>query len=349
MVNVVRYEEGQKQAILALRQDPSSKDHLWEWEFLELSSVMGVDFNPVVLADGERIVGFNGVLPVKVKYNESRIDALWSCDFYVDADYRGTGLGKQIKTELIGRAPVIMSLGVSPMAARVLRKMGWKNCQVPSYRKSSKISDLRSMLVAGLQWMYKFAYCFVGNEKLQITLEDRLPDRRQVDELAERITPSYQKTVVRSFDYLHWKYCRHPLAHYKFVMARNSEGELLALLVIRRSRRVVKLVDYLGPPGAAALKRALVRGACQKCSDASQFSVTTSDEGFSRALKAEGFHPLRSRLDLFVRSSLGDTNPEQGWFIMGGDSDGELLTAAHEAINARHNFQSQEENREQRS
>lgn len=348
MIKVIRYQPDQKDAILALRHDPETKHGLWEWEFEESSRIMGTTFDPVVMADGEKIVGFNGVLPIEVKYGDSKLDALWSCDFYVDSEYRGVGLGKKIKAELIERAPVIMSLGVSPMAARVLSSMGWRLSKVPSFRSSRGIGHvrglkkIRGLAVWLLQFVYRGAYTFVPRAQATVSWSSRLPPRQEVDGLLDMAYPTYQKTVIRTYQYLEWKYGRHPMATYRFAIARDSEGRLLALLVVREAGGVLRIVDYLGRSGEEGVKRALIRACFLEYPDANQFSITTSDEAFARALKAEGYCPLRSHIDLYVRSSLGDPEPESGWFIMGGDSDGELLSAARDVVNAGRRMHQQE-------
>src|SRR5690606_18726010 len=78
--------------------------------------------------------------------------ALWSCDFFIDGHYRGQGLGKIIKAELIRRSPLIMSLGISDMAARVLLKMGWfGNSEVYSFRRIHRPNNPKSILIFLLQ------------------------------------------------------------------------------------------------------------------------------------------------------------------------------------------------------
>src|SRR5690606_9631196 len=109
-------------------------------------------FEPVVVEQSGQIIGFNGVMPITVYYNGNEIGALWSCDFYVDGRYRGQGLGKVIKTELIARSPLIMSLGISDMASRVLLKMGWVgSSEVYSYRRIRRPSTPKTFLIFLLQ------------------------------------------------------------------------------------------------------------------------------------------------------------------------------------------------------
>ena len=119
-------------------------------------------------------------------------------------------------------------------------------------------------------------------------------------------------------------------------MARGEQGDLQGILVLRRHETVARVVDYVGCSGRADMAKRMLRAALERYSDARQWLASTSDSTLKRVFLSEGFFPGRSAPGLYVYAhpQLGDgTVPypcEKGWFVMSGDSDGELLSAARD-------------------
>jgi len=156
-----------------------------------------------------------------------------------------------------------------------------------------------------------------------------LPPREELDDLWGRCSPGYDCCVTRDSAYLSWRYAGHPLAKYSFIEAR-LDGKLEGLAVFRAGSERATLVDYVGPRDSQTLKRSLVRAFRDACPQAATFECTTTDQGLRDALARSGFLlGGTGRLRFFVRTTAPDTNvPSAGWFLMGGDSDGEMLAAA---------------------
>lgn len=327
------YEGTDRKNILKLLGNEPFKDAIWEWQFEQNPFL--IPFDPVLIANGDRLVGFNGTMPVTVKYGKEEVQALWSCDFHVDTGQRGKGLGKQIKSYLIAKSPLIMSFGVSPMATHVLERMGWRQSpDVFSYRLQHRLSSPRDWAIAGLQLINRLKPWAGrnGNYAGRIELSSSLPSSDQIDGLWSKVAPGYTKIVHRSYAYLNWRYQKHPLAKYQFLIARGAQGNVEGIIVVCQHESAVRLVDYLGPAQDGALKGALIQQ-CKRCFPKAQsFVVTTTDQELGKALCQQGFYRARTRPSFYVRSSInGDTDCERGWFLMSGDSDGEMLLAAREA------------------
>jgi GNAT superfamily N-acetyltransferase len=327
-MQVVPYEIEYRRQVLDFFHDVPFKPDIWEWQFEE--NPQGLSFEPVVVVQDGRVVGFNGVMPAEVKYGEHYLDALWSCDFYVDERCRGQGVGKKIKEHLIKQSPLIMSFGVSPSAAHVLQSMGWRRSRgVYDYRMLRRPKNFREGLLSGLQRINRLPAVFDPFYSGSLRWSDTLPVKEEVDLLWDNVKDTYEKVCVRNFDYLNWKYSEHPLAAYEFLIARDSEGKLEGLLVVRAFDMFVRIIDYLGPASGFALKKNMVRETCKAFSESERFSCTTSDPELGKVLYHSGFFRARTQPSFFARSNLeGDNNCESGWFLMTGDSDGELLAAA---------------------
>lgn len=332
MASSITYEPSHQPAVLSFFDDVPFKQELWHWQFEASPGALSAGFNPVVMEDEHGIVGFNGVMPVAVKFGDETLDALWSCDFYVAARARGQGIGQAIKRELIEKVPVVMSFGVSRQAAIVLAKMGWVlSPDVQAYRKISSSRSLKQCVLRCIQFANRILSPVRDTYSGKVDITWALPASDEVDRLWESCAASYEKAVHRHYDYLDWRYQKHPMARYQFMVARSGEGKLDAILVIREHQGVLRIVDYVGPGEAAGLMKALVQEVDHQYSSAHLRLVTTSERTLGRVLRSQGYCKGRARPALYVRANLAGTRaPETGWFVMAGDSDGEILRAARE-------------------
>ncbi|MGP4843262.1 hypothetical protein ACTXGQ_03950 [Marinobacter sp. 1Y8] len=333
----VRYERQYREPIVELLESVPYKPLLWTWQFEE--TPYADRFNPVILLDdADKVVGFNGIMPVDATEFGVPIDVLWSCDFHVCSSMRGQGLGKQIKRTLIEQADIIMSFGVSDQASHVLSKMGWQQSEtVYNYRLVREWRSPRMLAFQVLQWgnaIRSWARRRSLSGEYRIDVRGQLPDEQSVDYLWSVSKGGFGKTVARTYEYLNWKYQKHPLAQYAFVCAWG-EGILLGVLIVRFSRGSLRIVDYLGAARDVDLKRALIRKCRHQWRHARHITTATSDEELGQCLLDEGFFRPRSRPRFFVRTRLEDKSRwEDNWFIMAGDSDGELLLAAQDQYSA---------------
>jgi len=327
--SIVSYRDAHQPQINRLMGAAPSKERIWHWQFQE--NPFGYRFDPVVLMDDGRVVGFNGVMAVDVLYNNEQTRVLWSCDFYVDRDYRGKGLGRMIKNALHEKSDIIMSFGISKMAAPVLLKMGWHSSgEVYVFRKYRAVRSYRQVLASLVQLFNtvrgSFSRC--KGRRLECRVCDSLPARESIDALWEIAGPGYRKIVVRNHAYLHWRYERHPLGRYRFVHVVAGD-ELRAIGVLRHGRGTAHLVDMLVSADDRAARNAIVAAMLDLDPECATFACSTSDRLLSSCLQDHGFFKARKQPRFFVRSAdASDTDCEQGWFIMDGDSDGDMLAAA---------------------
>lgn len=331
-LRLVPYAARYRASVLALFESVPYKAAIWAWEFE--NNPTGKVFDPVVIVNADdQVVGFNGIIPVTATSHGQALDLAWSCDFYVSADYRGQGVGTWLKKELDKRAAIVMAFGVSDQADKVLSHLGWVRPNgVYNYRLGRELGSLRALALQGLQWLNRLLGWLtprVYNGRLSV--QECLPDPAEVNALWASVAPDYDCVVTRDYAYLDWRYQKHPRAHYGYVIARS--GDLLeGILIVRYGGGSLKLVDYCGPAHNAGLKRALIRFCRRQWRHADVFSMTTSDMEMGQSAAREGFFRARSQPRFFMRVVPGSRsqvpldNPH--WFIMTGDSDGELLQAA---------------------
>lgn len=331
----VRYNQNLRNNILLMMNSKMFKEYIWEWQYHDDGGQS--NFEPVILADKwGTVIGFNGYMPVEIKYNDNLIRGVWSCDFYVDERYRSQGVGTRIKHILNYRFPMILALGISDAALHVHKKAGWQAIQeVEAFKKISHINTIKSQVIWLYQLLSKMHHsrnrliADTGLPDLQILIQTTLPDPGKLDALCYKVLPGYHKTIIRNSAYLRWKYQEHPLVQYKYLVM-TSENALLALLVFRDTTNNLTIVDYLGP-NQYAYKLNLFEYLSRTYPDKATSSCTTSDADWKDILLRSGYRRLKSKIRFNVGTSLGNkTDANSNWFIMGGDSDGDLLSSSEE-------------------
>lgn len=333
----VDYQGKYREQIIALFEPNCFKQALWQWQFEQ--NPWGEDFEPIVVVDdNDRVLGFNGVMPVHVWIDGKLQTYVWSCDFYVLSECRGQGIGQLIKHQLQEKHPHMMAFGVSDMADRVLKKMGWyQSREIYNFRYSRERDSLRAIGFTVLQYVNRCRGYLnaavqpnlaVSEYRCQVSAQ--LPEKPEVDTLWRSVATGYDKTVDRCYDYLSWKYQRHPLAHYAFVSCYRAG--LQALLVVRYHGQTLRLIDYIGPKEGTVIKAALLRFCQRHWHHAHNIVTTTSDKELAQQLVDSGFIRLRTTPRFFTFCA--DTPSQRcadGWLLMAGDSDGELLQAASDS------------------
>lgn len=328
----IEYKPEYKDNILKLMDSKTFKSKIWEWQFHENPEVD--KFTPILMTDKwGSFVGFNGVMPVRIKDGDKLVRAIWSCDFYVDERFRGKGLGKQIKQILKNNSSCIMALGISESASRVHFKSGWKsNLEVEAYQKINNVRNLKSIALFAVQLYNRITYR-IKYKRSDFIIEhlSELPDTNQLDELWGKVGSGYDKTVIRDGSYLKWKYEDHPLTQYEYICVKNNKGNIDAILIVRISDKYMAIVDYVGPGEDMGLKFCLVDYILKKTKHVPGATCTTSDQEFKKILLSRGFRRSPKSVRFHLDFEILDNEAEHGnWFIMSGDSDADLLLAARD-------------------
>ena len=283
-----------------------------------------------------KVVGFNGLMPVRVKTEAGVMDAAWSCDFVVDAAHRRSGVGRLLKAALDHQAPLIMAKGTSQSAAQVLPRCGWVEGQGPrQFVLFMRPLDLRYRIVALLQGIARIGFRVAapkGSAGTTIERSEQLPPAGELDELWTEYAAGYAKTVIRDSAYVTWRYHDGPCSGYRYYAARHA-GRLRALLVVREDGEGTRIVDYVGPARALELKYALVDAVRNDSHGQERLNLVTTDREFQTVFRRLGAWPTRGgATGFFVRDPGGTVaRPAEDWFLMDGDSDGEMLAMARES------------------
>jgi GNAT superfamily N-acetyltransferase len=332
-MKAVQYKPAFDEAILKLLGDKAFKREIWNWQFFQNPFATNTD-SLIVPVENGKVVGFNGSMPVRLKYKTGHTEAIWSCDTIVDPEHRGKGFGKVLFDEVQKKASIVLGFGISDAAAPILRRSGWRvNREVEEYYYQRKITGPRSILKKAVQRVLILRNVMRRPhvDSLDVSVIDAADAPVEIDALWEGVEGGYSKVVVRNYAYIKWKYGEHPLCKYRLIVVRDG-GSLVAVGVFRRDRKKSRLVDYVGPSGDMRVKYLLIRRFADECSKSEMLNCVCTDTEFKRALACCGFRRFRGRPRFYVHSNRpDDQGSEEGWFLMAGDSDGDMLEGAEQS------------------
>lgn len=253
----------------------------WEWQYIKNPyKNERAEFLPIwlAIADG-RIVGQVCAIPTKAKVGDSYYDLGWGCDFIVNKEFRGLGIGWKVHKAYAEQFQIAGGLSMSSSTRHILNKfpsVSLGPVHVYFYPVKMKASLADGMILRKLKgrpnwhWLYETLYkyyrinylaSFSGNIFLSMRRLFRpLPKRdgtlciqeiscfdREIDEFAERTSKAYGAIVKRESRFLNWKFVSGPRFIYrKFVIRKDKE--LRGYIVVRRPHEaegnVAHIVDF---------------------------------------------------------------------------------------------------------
>ncbi|HEY1815510.1 MAG TPA: GNAT family N-acetyltransferase [Kofleriaceae bacterium] len=301
------------------------KTQLFDWQFRRCPHDDGRSPFLVGELDG-RIVALNGLMPVRARFRGTPIEACWSCDTYVSGEHRGKGIGKQLIAQVTNSAPLMLGYGISAMSDPIFEKQGWRlhpAIEIVFFHVAER----------GLYGTFKNAVSRLASLRgvrsrgADCEIWDALTPQREgeLDELWARSAGGFPSAVQRDGAYLRWKYFEHPVHRYR-VYALRSGAQLSAIMIVRLDPDETVIADYAGP---ADDERAIASLAAEVVRDVSALGTArikceSTHRPLLGALRCVGFVGSQYASRFRVRAdAAGD--PLDGWLLMSGDSDGDLL------------------------
>jgi RimJ/RimL family protein N-acetyltransferase len=329
----VQYEERFKDDVILLLSKGKSSDFvrdkikIWNWQYSENPFLDNREHCIVAYKD-DKVVGFQGLMPIKVQYMGFVVDGYWTCDAILSPEYRGKGYGKEMNNLVKDMRSVVMSFGLSDIQSYVRLKNGFTaNEDIGEFFLHIKCNSHRDIIKFAIGSFMRFREKFLHpdiTDSYSIRIIDASDPPEELDMLWDKIRSDYAKIAIRDHSYITWKYGKCPISQYKLITLRKDD-ELVAVGVYRISGHRSFLVDYVGPAKNQELKYLIVKSFTNQCSNLRLASCICSDEEFKKALLFFGFRRYRNKPRFYVCSNLNnDKKVEKNWFIMGGDSDGDF-------------------------
>jgi len=327
------YKTEYKERILDLLADKGGEEFrkikkiLWDWQFYQNPDSKDRDIGFVLKSDNE-VVGFNGMMPVRIKYNHEEMKGVCGCDVILDRRYRGRGYGEKLVNGVKNFAPIVIAFGMSDPADKLTNRYGYKeNQEIDQYFYQNEGENFKEKAKICVQKFRVFMHMM--NKPVEEKMSSRIIDAanvpREIDGLWKRVEGGYPKTVIRDFKYIKWKYGEHPLKKYHLIII-EKDSELVAIGVFHKNAIKSRLVDFIGPAKNLGIKYLLISEFKKECAEAKMLECLSTDAEIKTALEYNGFRCLGLKPRFRVYSSIpNDRDMEKDWFVMAGDSDGDLL------------------------
>ena len=332
-MEVVPYRDEFKDAVVALwgfDKGPAyvkNKSAIWDWQYNDNPCADHLSKGMTVL-DGGKVAAFLGIMPVMLKYENQVVKAHWTLDGVMDPSLRGKGYGfKAYDAGVKAGGQYCMGIGMNDITEHLLKKSGCiSNDEVDQYVHISKSGGLKNAAKKAIQQLSVIKHYAgrPGIKDLTVKVITAADMPREVDSLWARVAGGYDKIVVRDYSYMHWKYARHPLATYQLVVVER-DAELAGIGVFRKGASRSWLVDYVGPADDLSVKFAIAKTFKRECAGSEYLHCISSDKQMGTALEQVGIRRYKEKERFYVYSAIdGDEGYEKNWFIMGGESDGDI-------------------------
>lgn len=82
------------------------------------------EYEPLVLIINDQICGHAGLIPIKIKINNKRENAIWFTDFYINPEHRSKGYGKLLTEEWMKICPIQITF-CNDQSLKIFKKMNW--------------------------------------------------------------------------------------------------------------------------------------------------------------------------------------------------------------------------------
>ena len=108
-------------------------NHHWKW--LYSSDRLKTPHSwPITAVDqAQSIVGYAGIIPGCFNIKGKIIEGAWFVDYFVNKEFRGTGLAGSLIQQVMSSSPLVATIGSSQKGEAVFRHYGWTEVLGPRY------------------------------------------------------------------------------------------------------------------------------------------------------------------------------------------------------------------------
>lgn len=255
--NLRRYEEGDKEKIIALRKivfkdEDIDKENLdfWDWEFIDNYAGPAKVF---LAADREKVVGHYAVCPANILVNSQLKSGSIVVDVMTHPEYRFQGMFAKIgqySLDESGKDGIDFSYGF-PIRKAVMPghlKVGWKIAfKLPVYiypisfariiQKFIPVKIVAKVLGFIPQLFYGGVERIrtICSPKYEIRESDHFEDTPELEEFIEKTKLQHKIMQYRNYDFLNWRYNTNKYREYKIFSIYDIEGKMLGYIVLRKT------------------------------------------------------------------------------------------------------------------
>jgi GNAT superfamily N-acetyltransferase len=330
-----------------MNEDVIKRGQIFDWIALHNPYTNG-ETNYLVIEDGEKIVAYEGRMPVEIMINGEREKGYFFHDTLVHPEYRRKGLGLTLvnnikKTWEDKTDTFAVGVWMNQFTHEMMRRRGYYELYANYFIKPLNIeSSLAKMIKTqagarlaaapfnGLTSTYDYAARTFSGRNISISPVSRFDGR--FDEFADAVSKKFSMVVVRSSRYLNWKYVDRPYAGYTNIAAEREgrlAGYAVLLPTVIDNLKVGVIVDILADPDDAGAIGALCEASTRffRRAKADFIVCVLTNENFIRIFQRHFFlkrhktaPPMIANMDKHGDQEI--LRDISRWFFTCGDSDG---------------------------
>lgn len=297
---------------------------------------------------GNTVVGMKSMTPKRVKILEAIVDGAETGDTFTHPDYqrRGifTGLFKAARENgLDARISFIYGLPNENSLAGYEKRLDYAQIPIrlrglikPIFPRQILKKMLTPpflttmfspMLEVASRVIFRIGTRGIAKSDVSVHVEQNFPN--DIDTLWEQTSKNYDVMLVRTRDYLEWRYVTNPDA-YSILVARNSDGAILGYMVTKvgfyEDMPIGFVVDFLTLEDDPGIFKKLLATAIEGFYQRKvSFVLTYAVKGnfYDKILLRTGFLPRGNHYIICYKNEVGNQVPigNYKWHFTMGDSD----------------------------
>jgi len=241
-------------------------------EFGENSRQQNAEFNQWMYLDNtenkrlycmidNQVVGHQGAIAIDLKIDDLRVKGAYAMDLRIADKYQMKGLGVAMIGALINRFDVIIGLGISDNAKKMLIRQGWHDLghlniyMKPMTRQGLKLSNSKMTLLENIRNTLAMTFSKIVDfyqdiitRKITLTPNEMFSQKHQ--ELSQKLQSNSKNVAIKTNEYFNWRYSNFPgKFKYKLYDYLSDSGELEGFMVLREAiwngKKTLKVVELV--------------------------------------------------------------------------------------------------------
>lgn len=283
---------------------------------------------------GHDPVAQTAVIPCDLAIENLRIPGGWCVDFFALPSHQRKGLGQALLEAAEIDFPVLLTLGQTEAARRLLLKNNWRHAgELTHYKYAVRLlafaaRKLRRKKIEPTTSNPERAFATRTLNGVNVAPMHNEHDlATALDSIGERT--SHAPRIERSATFMSWRYLEHPFYTYRVIRLHYDECTAIAVWRMIRDPQSerAELVDFVYPADVSDELLSKLLAAVMHCIQdecAELFECRTMDRRLLRALPPSVFS-TKSPGAQFLHAPCGDFEGKTGWQLNAGDCDVDLV------------------------
>jgi len=302
----------------------------WEWQYLKNPYSDG----PLVYVAyyDDKLAGAIGCIPIKFSIRDKVVDAVWMVEAATNPSFHRMGISMKLHEKIEEDYTLVMAKSISDMILPLTKKRNY--IYIPNAVYMIRILNLQSFIKERLSKKRR------EKRKREKQLDEKPPGleivsrfNEEYDDFAEKLCKKYDFTVLKTSEYLQWRYIDCPVINYT-VFRLNTNSRISGYVILRISdEKGIKygwIIDMLVDPlDSSSFNKMLKKSiAYFKSNDVSCVYTLGTHRLLKRKYYNNFFFPTKTSARIIAKnkSEMSDLVPDaKFWYIAEGDSDADLF------------------------